>query len=246
MKEFRIIMGMPVTLDIVGSDVPESIFEKVFLYFRSIEERFSVYKETSEITKINHGIIKEKDYSEDMRKVFALCEETKNLSDGYFDIRSPGGFLDPSGLVKGWAIYNAAEILKADGFENFYINVGSDIEARGTNTDGEPWKIGIRNPFNEKEIVKVVNVNGRGVATSGNQARGKHIYDPSQKNAPADEIASITIIGPNAYEADRFATPAFAMGKKGIDFIEGLKGFEGYSIDKNGIAMMTSGIEQYL
>ncbi len=239
-------MGMPVTVDIPGNDIPESIFEKVFSYFRSIDEQFSVYKETSEITKINHGIIREEDFSDDMRKVFELCEETKKLSDGYFDIRSPGGFLDPSGLVKGWAIYNAAEILRDEGFENFYVNVGSDMEVRGKNENSQPWKIGIRNPFDEKEIVKVLNISNRGVATSGNQARGKHIYNPSKQNASADEIASITVIGPNIYEADRFATPAFAMGKQGINFIESLADFEGYAIDKNGIATMTSGFEKYL
>ena len=240
-------MGMPVSINITENNIRENVFEKVFSYFRSIDERFSVYKETSEITKINHGIIKEKDYSEDMQKIFSLCEETKKMTDGYFDIKSPGGFLDPSGLVKGWSIYHAAEMLKSDGFENFYINVGSDIETRGKNEKGEPWKIGIRNPFkDEKEVIKIVNVSNRGVATSGNYLRGKHIYDPSNNNAPADKIASITVIGPNIYEADRFATPAFAMGKKGIDFIERLADFEGYSIEKNGTATMTSGFEKYV
>ncbi|MCX6738568.1 MAG: FAD:protein FMN transferase [Candidatus Parcubacteria bacterium] len=246
MKRERTIMGMPVVIDIIGNDIPENIFEKVFSYFHSIDERFSVYKETSEITKINHGIIKEADFSDDMRKVFELCEETKKLSGGYFDIRSPGGFLDPSGLVKGWSLYHAAEILKTEGLENFYISVGSDMEVLGKNENGLSWKIGIRNPFNEKEIVKVLNISDRGVATSGNQTRGKHIYNPSKQNTPADEITSITVIGPNIYEADRFATPAFAMGKRGIDFIESLACFEGYAIDKNGIATMTSGFEKYL
>ncbi len=97
MKSFRTIMGMPVTLDIVGDSINDEVFEKVFSYFRYIDETFSVYKETSEITKINHRIIKPGDYSDDMKKVFDLCEETKRLSNGYFDIKSPGGFLDPSG-----------------------------------------------------------------------------------------------------------------------------------------------------
>ena len=239
-------MGMPVELEIAGKDIPEHIFEKIFSYLRSVEEKFSVYKETSEITKINHGIVRKEQYSNDMRKVFALCEETKNLTGGYFDIRSPGGFLDPSGLVKGWSVHNAAEMLRVDGWENFYLSVGSDLEVLGMNENNEKWRIGIRNPFNEKETIKILRISGRGVATSGTQARGKHIYDPSKNNSPADELASITVIGPNIYEADRFATPAFAMGEKGIGFIESLSGFEGYSIDKNGMATMTSGFEKYL
>jgi len=50
---------------------------------------------------------------------------------------------------------------------------------------------------------------------------------------PAWEIASISVIGPNVYEADRFATAAFAMGEKGIEFIEKQKKLEGYMIKNN-------------
>ena len=42
-----------------------------------------------------------------MRAVFALAEQTKQETAGYFDI-DRGGFYDPSGIVKGWAIANAA------------------------------------------------------------------------------------------------------------------------------------------
>ena len=56
---------------------------------------------------------------------------------------------------------------------------------------------------------------------------------------------SLTVIGPDIYEADRFATAAFAMGMEGIEFIERLSGFEGYIITNEGIATMTSGFEQF-
>jgi len=239
-------MGMPVTVIIADSSADDAAFEKVFSYFRYVDEKFSVYKETSEITKINHGILHEKDYSDDMKEVLLLSEETKKLTGGYFDIHAPGGFCDTSGLVKGWAIWNAAKILDVGGFKNFLIDVGNDIEVRGLNEEGGLWQVGIRNPLKEeKEVVKVVNLTNAGIATSGNQARGKHIYNPHDGNSSADEIASITVIGKNIYEADRFATAVFAMGKMGIQFIEKLDGFEGYVINKEGIATMTSGFEKY-
>ena len=52
------------------------------------------------------------------------------------------------------------------------------------------------------------------------------------------------MIGPDVYEADRFATAAFAMGAHGIQFIERRPGLEGYQIDRNGIATFTSGFER--
>ena len=64
--------------------------------------------------------------------------------------------------------------------------------------------------------------------------------------AQTGRFVSVTVLGPNVYEADRFATAAFAMGSEGIHFIEGLSGFEGYLIDKSGIAALTSGFADYV
>jgi thiamine biosynthesis lipoprotein len=106
--------------------------------------------------------------------------------------------------------------------------------------------VGIRNPFNRDQIVKVLSLTDRGVATSGTAIRGQHIYNPHQPNTPLREIVSITLIGPNVLEADRFATAAFAMGQEGIQFVEALSGFEGYMIDADAKATYTSGFERYV
>jgi thiamine biosynthesis lipoprotein len=60
------------------------------------------------------------------------------------------------------------------------------------------------------------------------------------------DIVGLTVIGPNIYEADRFATAAFAMGREGIMFIENLAGFEGYMIDQHGQATFTSHFTRYV
>lgn len=247
MKQTRIMMGMTITVEVVDEKVKESDLEKIFDYFESVNQRFSVYKENSEISKINRGEIAEKNYSSEMKEVFALSEQTKKETNGYFDIKKPNGLIDPSGLVKGWAIYKAAQILWADGFKNFFVDAGGDIQTSGVNSKGEPWTIGIRSPFNpETDIVKVLELKDKGVATSGNYIRGNHVYNPLSKDAILNDIISITVIGPNVYEADRFATAVFAMGKEGINFIENLEGFEGYAIDSKGIATMTTGFNNYV
>ena len=87
---------------------------------------------------------------------------------------------------------------------------------------------------------------GAGVATSGSYLRGAHIYNPHAPNAAVSDVVSLTVIGPNILEADRFATAAFAMGEAGIAFIERMDGLEGYQIDARGMAQMTSGLGRYL
>ena len=42
------------------------------------------------------------------------------------------------------------------------------------------------------------------------------------------------------------ATAAFAMGRRGIQFIEKLQGFEGYLIDAQARATYTSGFERFV
>ena len=60
------------------------------------------------------------------------------------------------------------------------------------------------------------------------------------------DIVSLTVIGPNIYEADRFATAAFAMGKRGINFIETCPGLEGYMVDAAGMATETTGFSSFV
>ena len=246
MKQTQIIMGTPVVVEIIGKEARQELFDEVFSYFKYVDEKFSTYKDESEITAINKKRIKKENWSTDMKNIFELSEKTKKDTRGYFDIVTPAGDYDPSGIVKGWSIWNASNILKSCGVENFSVEAGADIETFGKNAVGEPWCVGIQNPFNKKrEIVKKVYLKDKGIATSGNYVRGEHIYNPKDKNANLKDIVSLTVIGPNIFEADRYATAAYAMGRDGIIFIEELEGFEGYSIDKDGIATMTRGFNNY-
>lgn len=237
-------MGMLATILVADSKITKEILEEIFNYLVSVDERFSTYKKTSEITLLNEGKIKNEDLSDEMKEVLLLSEKTKIDTKGFFDIMH-NGKIDPSGLVKGWAIYKVCELLRKKGFNNFLVEIAGDIEVAGRNSDGEKWAIGIRNPFNKSENIKVVYLSDRGIATSGTYERGNHIYNPKD-NKLADAVASLTVIGPNIYDADRFATAAFAMGVKGIDFIEGLPDFEAYMIGHDKIATMTSNFESYL
>jgi thiamine biosynthesis lipoprotein len=262
--ETRLMWGMPITVAIVATPAlvatpamvePASapptlsreagLISRVFAYFAYIDDTFSTYKPDSTISLINQGTLYIDEVGPDVRTVFALAEEMRRATDGYFNI-TQDGLIDPSGLVKGWALANAAKMLRAAGCDDFYVEAGGDFQAAGLNAEGQPWRIGIRNPFNTAEIVKVLAVSNRGVATSGTYIRGQHIYNPVTGGLPDPEILSITVIGQNVYEADCYATAAFAMGRRGIGFIESLDGFEGYMIDSHKRATFTTGFAEYV
>src|SRR5476651_1746925 len=118
MKQTCPLMGMPITVEILDKQVNQQAIQDVYDYFTYVDQTFSTYKETSEISRINQGKLKIENASEDVRSVLLLCEETKKESNGLFDIQHRGK-IDPSGLVKGWAIQRAAELLKRKGFTQF-------------------------------------------------------------------------------------------------------------------------------
>ncbi len=261
------IMGMPITVVVVdrsepadrwargagyaGDRAPEAARERmhadiarVFDYLRAIDEQFSPYKETSEVSRINAGELTQADYSSEMKRVLDLARETKELTKGFFDVWFQGSF-DPSGIVKGLALHDAGKILQDLGYENFCIDGAGDIEVKGRNAGGRKWRIGIRNPFSPDGIIKALVLENRGIATSGLYIRGEHIYNPVA-GEKATAIASMTVVGPNVYEADRIATAAFAMGKAGLELVASLPDFDGYMVEDNGIATYTDGFLRYV
>jgi FAD:protein FMN transferase len=245
MRAERDIMGMPVRLEIVDETITVAPFEEVFARLRAIDECFSTYKPNSEISRFNRGELSHDELSGDVLEIFDLAEQTALATDGYFSITTPDGMCDPSGIVKGWAIQKVADLLVAQGFANFYVEIAGDIQTLGTNALGLPWGIGIKNPYALQEIVKVVYPRGAGVATSGSYERGTHIYNP-HTGEPVESYDSLTIIGPNIFEADRFATAVFAMGGiEGLGWVEAHEGLEAYAIMKDQLAYFTSGFETY-
>ena len=241
-------MGMPITIEIDEPRASAAI-DRAFAYFDHVDRKFSTYKSESEIMRINRGDVPIAEASAEMREIFRLAEDTKLETGGYFDIVNRQGIFDPSGIVKGWAIRHAARILEQAGFTDFYVEAGGDIQIHGLKTtDGvrRPWKVGIKDPFDQDKVVKIAYLgHNEGMATSGTYIRGQHIYNPKDKAATIDGVVSLTVIGPDVYEADRFATAAFAMGKAGIHFIEKQPGLEGYAIYPDRTATMTTGFERY-
>lgn len=242
-RETRLLMGMPVTLVIVDTHASHADIEREYLYLEGIDRRFSTYKPTSEISRLNRGELTLAQASDETRLIFALADQTKQETHGYFNIEKDG-YIDPSGLVKGWAIQQVANRLAERGFANYMVDIGGDIQTAGHGPSGSAWRLGVQNPFNPREIVKVVQLNDGAIATSGTYIRGQHIYNP-YKAGPITDLVSLTVVGRRIYDVDRFATAAFAMAKEGVTFIDRLDGYEAYMIDSAGHGVATRGFIHY-
>ncbi|GHE00120.1 hypothetical protein U879_09910 [Defluviimonas sp. 20V17] len=236
-------MGMPVIVEIRDT-ADFAPFGAVFKLLQAADARFSPYRRDSELCRFDRGEISAGDLSAEMRDVLDLADMTKTQTHGYFRIRRPDGALDPSGVVKGWALKRAADLLRGLGHRHFCVEIAGDMELSGLDAEGGPWRVGLSNPFARDEIIKVLGLSDCGIATSGTAARGQHIYDPHDPGREITRIVSLTVIGPDVLEADRFATAAFAMEEDGITFIEETPGLEGYMVGADGVATMTSGFNE--
>src|SRR6478609_148969 len=244
-RQTWIAMGMPVTVFIRDEHASEQDVMAVASWFEAVNQRFSPFLSTSEVSRLNDGAIDRDQASEELDNILQLCEQTKTETSGYFDV-CRNGRIDPSGLVKGWAIEKASIMLSDRGFAHHFVEAGGDVQAVGLGPNDQPWKVGIRNPFKRDEQVKVLALSDRGVATSGTAVRGQHIYNPLQTVPVSTDVVSLTVIGPSIYDADRMATAAFAMGSEGILFLAGQPDLEAYAIRADGMAEYTKGFSRYV
>jgi thiamine biosynthesis lipoprotein len=246
-------MGTAIVVDVRDPAPPEHVIDQAvdaaFDYFRAIDERFSTYKPESEVSQLNRGIINEDFISHQLREVLDLCEQAHEISEGYFDIRGhrDDGQIDPSGLVKGWSVDGAARFLDAAGIANYSINAAGDLVCRGdAEVKGDGWRVGIRDPWDARAIAATVAICDAAIATSAAYERGNHVISPLT-HRPPDGIASMSVIGPDLTWADTWATAAFAMGVRGVDWVaRELDGYEACAISSDRHLVMSAGFERLL
>jgi thiamine biosynthesis lipoprotein len=207
----------------------ESVVKAAFTRLREIDNKFSPHKKNSELSRYNRGELSEQTLSSEMKYILHACRRAEERTDGYFSAWYAEE-CDPSGYVKGWAIAEAGKVIEEGGHKTYCIYVGGDILAR---SDGKKvWKIGVQDPRDKSKILNKLSILDGAVATSGNYERGKHIVNP-KTGKPANKLLSITVVGPDIIMADVLATAAFAMGKKGLDFIKKQKGYKAIAILHN-------------
>lgn len=241
------VMGTVVSFDVRDPDVPASAIDRAVEYLHDIDRRFSPWKADSEISRLMRGELALDDASADVRWIMGQCDELARVTDGYFDARRhrADGLADPTGVVKGWAVEEAAFLLLDAGARNFVINGGGDILTRGSPQPGsdERWQIGIQHPIERDRLATVLGVEDAAIATSGTYERGLHVIDP-HTGVPAAELVSITIVGSSLTYADAYATAAFAMGRKGVEWLARRGDYEAFAITADSYAIWTPGLDR--
>src|SRR4051812_43920006 len=130
MRVSRPVWGTQIALEI-EDPIDGACIEDLYAWFGRVDELFSTWRDDSEISRLTAGALHLDDASAEVREVLERCEAIRIETGGAFDVHAgshpdappfPGRApLDPSGLVKGWALDRGADMLAGAGAETFWL-----------------------------------------------------------------------------------------------------------------------------
>ena len=153
-----------------------------------------------------------------------LCWKSPTLS-----FLSAGMALDFGGIVKEYAADRAAALCRSEGIRHGVVNLGGDIKIIGARPDGSPWRIGIRHPRHEEQLLETLSLHEGALASSGDYERclvvdGKrygHVLNP-KTGWPVSYLASVSVVGELCVVAGSASTIAMLKEADGVDWLANL------------------------
>jgi len=152
--------------------------------------------------------------------------------------------IDLNGIAQGYTVDVLSDLLEQHGIENYLVELGGEIRAKGSKDDGQPFQIGIERP-DDAQASFVLRLKDNAVTTSGNYRKtytmdGKKIHhhiDPKTGYPVQNNIASVTVIAKTAMDADAYDNVFMAMSvADGLKLANALKDTEIYVIYQEGEA----------
>jgi FAD:protein FMN transferase len=242
------VMGMPISLVLRGrhTDDPaaQAAWAACLADLREADRVFSTYRDDSYVSRLAHGEIELDECPDVVREVLDLGERARVESGGAFDVRRPGSdgtrVLDPSGVVKGWAVQRASTHLRDLDDTDFCLSAGGDMVCHVTDDARPDWRVGVEDPHDPTRVVAVIPVRRGAVATSGHAHRGHHVVDARTGRPPGD-VASVTVVFADLTWADLDATAAYAQGGRAADWLRTRPGRAALVVHDDGSTEIVGG-----
>ena len=226
-----------IVLPVDGAGVVDSIRR----IFDDADQRFSLYRVDSELSRINAGELSLMSASDELRTAYALAMDWHLRTAGAFTPNRPDGAIDLNGVVKAMCISRTGEMLFASGLSDWSVAVGGDILCAGNSPTGE-WNTGIVDPFDRAALLCSLPLGAgrRAIATSGSAERGDHIWT-ADRNAAA-EFVQVTVVAENIVIADALATAIMSGGREMLDLATDTWAIDALAVLTDGSLLATPGV----
>jgi len=150
--------------------------------------------------------------------------------------------IDFGGIVKEYAVDRSAASCWSQGIRHGVVNLGGDIKIIGPRADGSPWRIGIRHPRQQNDLLDMVSLHQGALASSGDYercilidgVRYGHILNP-KTGWPVKHLAAVSVVSDFCVIAGSASTIAMLKEDKGPVWLDSL-GLPHYWFDVEGKA----------
>jgi thiamine biosynthesis lipoprotein len=169
-------------------------------------------------------------------------------------LNEEGMKMDLGAIVKGYAADVVAEMAKQAGVTSGIVNLGGNVRVIGSKTDGSAYKIGVQNPFLDRNTYfGVVQIIDQTVVTSGNYERyfevdGKryhHILDKDTGYPTDNSIAAVTVVTSESIDADALSTTLYTLGRQaGIALVNTLDNVSCIYVTKDQEIYLSQGMKE--
>jgi FAD:protein FMN transferase len=236
-------MGTVASIDLPNRESFD--LEPLQLVFTEAENRFSLYRADSELSRIARGDLALLDASLELRDTYALAMDWHLRTAGAFSPNRPDGIVDLNGVVKALCISRAAALLHAEGVDDFSINVGGDMLCSG-NPQAGVWMTGIADPADRTSLLCAVPLQPgrRAIATSGSAERGDHIWLAHRDSTP--EFQQVTVLAEDILIADALATAIISGGREMLDVATDTWSIDALAVCTDGTLLATPGLRQLI
>lgn len=198
--------------------------------------------------------VPEADTLETLLSLTDAAEIKFDKTDGEISFGLEGMKIDFGGIAKGYTSSRIVEIWREYGITSGLINLGGNVQALGSKTNGSNWRIAIQNPNDSNGYIGIIEIQDKAVITSGGYERYfeqdgvlyHHIIDPSTAYPAESGLISVTIVSGDGTLADGLSTSLFVMGKdKAVEFWQvHSEEFDAILMTEDNVLYVTEGIAE--
>ncbi|MEE2699764.1 MAG: FAD:protein FMN transferase [Bacteroidota bacterium] len=134
--------------------------------------------------------------------------------------------LDFNAIAQGYTVDLISTLLEQNGVENYLVEVGGEIKAKGINADAKVWRVGVDKPVEEIDVNQrfqfILDLENKAMASSGDYrkfyvkdgVKYAHTINPKSGFPAQNRLLSVTVKTEKCALADAYATAFLAMGVK--------------------------------
>ena len=145
-------------------------------------------------------------------------------------MRTSDVFVDLSGIAKGFGVDAVSAFMATQNIDNYLVNIGGDIYAKGRRSEAQRWRIGIELPNDERQMLQyILPLENVAMVGSGDYrnyfeddgVRYSHTIDPTTGAPIAHRLAAVTVLAANTTDADGYASAIMVLGpERGLEFAD--------------------------